>query len=83
MCIEWLWFAGTILGDGEAVVNKADKIFDFLELNKLQYVRHYAFSVIHKMTGIHMSQAHIELIFGKMNDIFYVLLIRSELGVIS
>lgn len=33
MCIECLWCEGTILDDGEIVMNKADKIFNFLELN--------------------------------------------------
>lgn len=61
-------------------MNKADKIFNFLELNKFQYMRHCAFSLIHKMTGIYVNQAYIGLSFGTTNNIFQVLLIRNKLG---
>lgn len=51
-------------------MNKADKIFNFLELNKFQYMRHCAFSLIHKMTGIYVNWAYIGLSFGTTNNIF-------------
>lgn len=55
-------------------MNKADEISDFLELTKLHYVRHCTYlqrKLTHKTTGVCMIQANIELMFGKMNDIFY------------
>lgn len=58
-------------------MNKADEISDLLEHSKLHYVRHGAClqrKLTHKETGVCMIQANIELMFGKMNVIFYLLL---------
>lgn len=65
-------------------MNKADKSSDFLELNKLQHVRRCGClqsKLIHKMTGMYMIRANIELVFRKTNDIFYIQ--EVNLGIIS
>lgn len=58
-------------------MNKADKISDFLEHHKLPYMRHCAClqrKLTHKMTDVCVIETNSELVFGKMNDIFYSLL---------